>query len=119
MITQKGDKWILYTRDGSRVLGTHDTREQALSQERAILMRQRTAKQAADKYAGILSQILEDVVEVHKPKYPYLNPFTSLDQLSRASRSASTSAQVRARQKTASLVDVIPHFLEALLSIRS
>jgi len=29
-------KWVLYTRDGSRVLGTHDTYEEALRQERAI-----------------------------------------------------------------------------------
>ena len=33
---KKNKKWILYTHDGSRVLGTHDTYEQALRQERAI-----------------------------------------------------------------------------------
>ena len=33
---KKTKKWILYTQDGSRVLGTHDTYEQALRQERAI-----------------------------------------------------------------------------------
>jgi len=30
------DKYILYTRDGSRILGTHSTYEEALRQERAI-----------------------------------------------------------------------------------
>lgn len=34
--SKKKDKYILYTHDGSRVLGTHDTYEQALRQERAI-----------------------------------------------------------------------------------
>lgn len=36
MIRKEGDKYVLYTRDGSRVLGRHDTREEALAQERAI-----------------------------------------------------------------------------------
>lgn len=33
---KKSKEWILYTHDGSRILGRHDTREEALRQERAI-----------------------------------------------------------------------------------
>ncbi len=34
-------KWILYTRDGSRILGTHKTKKDALRQERAITAREK------------------------------------------------------------------------------
>lgn len=37
MIKKSGSRWILYTKDGKRKLGTHTTREEALAQERAIL----------------------------------------------------------------------------------
>lgn len=37
VIKKSGKKWILYTKDGKRKLGTHDTREEALAQERAIM----------------------------------------------------------------------------------
>lgn len=36
MIRQEGDKWCLFTADGSRKLGCHDTRDEALAQERAV-----------------------------------------------------------------------------------
>lgn len=36
MIKKSGNKWILYTKDGKRKLGTHSTREEAVAQERAI-----------------------------------------------------------------------------------
>lgn len=36
MIKKQGDKYILYTKDGSKKLGEHDTRRQALAQEVAI-----------------------------------------------------------------------------------
>lgn len=38
MIRQKGDKWVLFTRDGSRILGTHDTLGRAQAQEKAIMV---------------------------------------------------------------------------------
>jgi len=37
-------KWVLYTRDGSRILGTHKTKKDALRQERAILWSQSKRK---------------------------------------------------------------------------
>ncbi len=36
MIVKRGKIWILYTSDGSRVLGRHKTRADAVRQERAI-----------------------------------------------------------------------------------
>lgn len=36
MIKKQGSKYKLKTKDGSRTLGTHDTKEGALKQERAI-----------------------------------------------------------------------------------
>lgn len=44
MIVQKGRKWILYTSDGSRILGTHPSYEAALRQERAIQISKRARK---------------------------------------------------------------------------
>jgi predicted GIY-YIG superfamily endonuclease len=36
MIKHENGKWKLYTSDGSRVLGVHDTQEDAIDQEAAI-----------------------------------------------------------------------------------
>lgn len=36
MIKKSGNKWILYTKDGKRKLGTHATRAEALAQEKAV-----------------------------------------------------------------------------------
>lgn len=44
MIKKVGSKWVLYTHDGKKVLGTHPTREEALAQERAV---------QASKHAGL------------------------------------------------------------------
>lgn len=41
MIREEQGRWILRTRDGSRVLGRHPSREAAASQERAILLAQK------------------------------------------------------------------------------
>jgi hypothetical protein len=35
-LRHEGSKWILYTKDRSRVLGRHDTKAAALRQERAV-----------------------------------------------------------------------------------
>ena len=37
MIKKSGNRWILYSKDGKRKLGTHATREEAVAQERAIM----------------------------------------------------------------------------------
>ena len=58
MIKQQGDKFILYTQDGTRILGRHDSHEKALAQERAIqiskhgsisMIKEALAKDVADK----------------------------------------------------------------------
>jgi len=36
VIRREGGKYVLRTKDGSRVLGRHDTKKEALAQERAI-----------------------------------------------------------------------------------
>ena len=36
MIRKRGDQWVLYTKDGKRVLGRHDTKADAEKQERTI-----------------------------------------------------------------------------------
>jgi hypothetical protein len=36
MIKKQGKTWVLYTKDGSRVLGRHKTRAEAVRQERAV-----------------------------------------------------------------------------------
>lgn len=42
MIRKEGSKYILYNRDGSRKLGTHRTKRDALAQEQAIKARKRS-----------------------------------------------------------------------------
>lgn len=60
MIKHEGGKWILYTKDGSKKLGTHDTEAEAVAQERAIeAYKHRNAGDAAghefhgNQYAGV------------------------------------------------------------------
>lgn len=36
MVKKVGRKWVLYTKDGSKVLGKHDSRQDAIRQEVAI-----------------------------------------------------------------------------------
>jgi hypothetical protein len=44
VIEKRGDQWCLLTSDGSRVLGCHDTREEAEAQERAVQARKDAAQ---------------------------------------------------------------------------
>ena len=37
MIKKVGSKWVLYTHDGKKVLGRHDTREEAVAQEPRVV----------------------------------------------------------------------------------
>lgn len=46
-----GSKWCLYTRDGSRLLGKHDSKEKAMAQERAI------------KAHGAVVALLDDIAQ--------------------------------------------------------
>ena len=43
VIRKEGGKWVLYTKDGKKKLGTHDSKEAALKQERAIYARRKGA----------------------------------------------------------------------------
>ena len=42
MIKQVGKKWVLFTKDGSRKLGTHDSKVDAQAQEAAIEISKRS-----------------------------------------------------------------------------
>lgn len=64
-------KWVLYTRDGSRILGTHKTKKDALRQERAILWSQSKRKNP------MLSFNHDPVYTLDYDTHPYLhNPIT-------------------------------------------
>lgn len=44
MIVKQGSKYVLKSKDGSRVLGRHDSKKKALAQERAIEGQKRIRK---------------------------------------------------------------------------
>ena len=46
MIKKSGDKWALYSQDGKQLLGKHDTREQAIAQEQAMMASKQKNKTA-------------------------------------------------------------------------
>jgi len=48
IVEQRGDKWVLLTKDRSRVLGTHDSAQEAYGQEYAIHKSQEREKDAAE-----------------------------------------------------------------------
>lgn len=50
IIKQEDSKWVLYSKDGAEVLGKHDTKEQALAQERSININK---SKTFDKYIPI------------------------------------------------------------------
>lgn len=54
VVRQEGGKWKLYTRDGKRVLGTHDKPEEAYKQEYAI---QKSKEKQADIPANLVTWI--------------------------------------------------------------
>lgn len=60
VVRRKGKKWQLWTADGSRVLGTHDSAQDAYKQEYAIQKsKERVAKTASmDKQAVTVSRLL-------------------------------------------------------------
>jgi len=45
VIKKRGRKWVLYSKDGRRILGEHDTYRQALAQERAIMAKSKARRQ--------------------------------------------------------------------------
>lgn len=58
VIRKDGDQWCLYTSDGSKKLGCHDSKEGALAQERAIKAQEAQAKDSSvesGRFSGIAS----------------------------------------------------------------
>lgn len=52
VVKREGDEWLLYTKDGDRVLGRHKTPRQAYAHEYAINKSQESKKEAAMNPAG-------------------------------------------------------------------
>lgn len=44
MIKRIGKNWVLYSQDGSKVLGKHATKAEALAQERVINMKKKRTR---------------------------------------------------------------------------
>lgn len=53
MIKHEGDKWVLYSHDGKKKLGTHDTKSEAEAQERAINIRKYARLAVVAKAAAV------------------------------------------------------------------
>lgn len=53
MIRRRGSKWVLLTHDGSRVLGTHDTKKEAEAQERAVNASKHSKRKGLGKRRGL------------------------------------------------------------------
>ena len=52
MIKHEGDKWILFSKDGSKVLGEFDTEEEAKAREGEIIAAQAAQESDADDATG-------------------------------------------------------------------
>ena len=61
IIRHEGSKWVLYTRDGKKKLGTFDTKAEALAQERAIHARQ--ARKESDEVVVNVEKVKADKLE--------------------------------------------------------
>ena len=83
VIKKKNGKYLLYTRDGARVLGTHDTRAEAIAQEYAI-QKSRVAREGVDKEASATPASPWDA-------YPWRQAF--VDHLWKQENAASTGRQ--------------------------
>lgn len=76
IIKSEGDEFVLYTRDGTRVLGRHKTREDALRQERAIQISKHAAEvigiPSRSDYGDVskipVNKLLQYVDQLHKAR---------------------------------------------------
>lgn len=68
MIKHVGDKWILYTKDGSKKLGTHDSEAEALAQERAI---EASKHRAAQNFADLLDTPELRALKADRDEHPF------------------------------------------------
>ena len=58
MIKKVGNKWVVYGKDGGKRLGTHDTKEKAAKQLRAIEM----SKHMRAEINKLVKEVLESLV---------------------------------------------------------
>jgi hypothetical protein len=76
IVARKGKKWVLKTKDGSRVLGTHESAQDAYKQEYAIQKSQEreaakmAATNVAEAYAFYKLAAIEAILQLN----PTLDP---------------------------------------------
>lgn len=74
MIKKEGDKWILYTQDGSRKLGEHPTKEAAKKQEEAI-----KASEAARNSVVLVSNVSKSQIRDTKTHWEIIGAPITVD----------------------------------------
>lgn len=83
MLVKENGCWVLYTHDGGRILGKHESRDKALAQERAIQAskhRRANPSEAVSLFDMMCSDLdTPDVVEVMEENYP--KSFNSPEEL--------------------------------------
>jgi len=57
--SKRKKKWILHTKDGSRILGTHSSYENALRQERAIQLSKHNRKNPLQNFEAYTPKLME------------------------------------------------------------
>ena len=74
MIKKEGEKWILYTKDGSKKLGTHDSEGDAKKQEAAIEASKHRAAADAEHFRALVANL--DVTTLARKPNKDEHPFT-------------------------------------------
>jgi len=71
MIRHEGkNRWVLYTADGKRVLGEHDSKEEAQAQENEIYAKRarRSARKAAAAVIAIAAEMVKRICRPRRGK---------------------------------------------------
>lgn len=63
MIKEENGKYLIYSKDGSKLLGTHSTKEKALAQERAIHMSKQNSPKSFKKLSWLKTSKLTEMEE--------------------------------------------------------
>jgi len=72
MIEQKGNKYVLYTTDKSRVLGTHDSYESAIKQEQAIAISKANKPSIKQKLTSAVAEKTLEKIAITRSAKEYL-----------------------------------------------
>lgn len=101
IIRQEGDKWVLYSSDGSKVLGTFDSEEEARDRERQIQQYRKSdesRKKMPDKQVSIrLSELMTSDPEVVAEIRKQLTDELKIDALNESQKKKFTEAEARVK----------------------